>query len=129
MNEAHQRAEREVNLQRLHDAKTEITHEVNRLAVALQHAEQQVMAKSAVIASLQETVEAKNEVIASLQEALEPYEEKDMELRADVMLLERHRLEAEQMYLTAERTPGSRRTSAPRARRSCSMHCALYRRS
>ena len=106
VNEAHQRAEREVNLHRIIDAKTEITHEVNRLAIALHHTEQHILAKGAVIASLQDAVETKNETIATLNEALEPYEEKDMELREDIMRLERTRLNAEQMYLVAERDAG-----------------------
>ena len=52
VNEAHQRSEREVHLQRLHDAKAEITREVDRLAAAVKHAEQQLIAKDEVIDSL-----------------------------------------------------------------------------
>ena len=102
VNEAHQRAEREVTMQRTLEARTEIVYEVDRLANALHHAEQQLLAKSAVIGSLQEAVEAKNETIATLQEALEPYEDKDMALREDVLRVEMARSNAERMFLTAE---------------------------
>ena len=103
VNEAHQRAEREVTMQRTLEARAGIIHEVDRPANALHHAEQQLLAKSAVIGSLQEAVNAKNEAIATLQEALEPYEDKDMALREDVLRVEMARSNAERMYLAAER--------------------------
>ena len=103
VNEAHQRAEREVTMQRTLEARAEIVYEVDRLANALHHAEQQLLAKSAVIGSLQEAVEAKNETIATLQEALEPYEDKDRALREDVLRVEMARSKAERMYLAAEK--------------------------
>ena len=91
---------------RVLEAKTEITYEVNRLANALHHAEQQLLAKSAVIASLQDAVNTKNETIATLEEALEPYEDKDKALREDVLRVELARANAERMYLAAEQEAG-----------------------
>ena len=106
VNEAQQRAEREANMQRVIEAKTEITYEVDRLANALHHAEQLLLAKSAVIASLQDAVNTKNETIATLEEALEPYEDKDKALREDVLRVELARANAERMYLAAEKEAG-----------------------
>ena len=106
VNEAHQRTQQDANLQRLYEAKAEITREVDRLAAAVKYKEQRVIAKDAVIESLQKMLDTKNEVIATLNEALEPYEEKDMALREDVLLLERTRLRAETLYLQAEREAG-----------------------
>ena len=102
----HKLAHPDANLQSLYEEKVELIREVDRLGAAVKYQEQRVIAKDAVIESLRNKLGNKDEEIASLSQALEPYEEKDMALREDVLLLERTRLRAETLYLQVERDAG-----------------------